>query len=375
MNEEFENNIDSQNDILDSFDKEKLLHILKKSLIYILFFFIASLAIAYLVFVRWTKPVYESESLLKLDVQSEATALGLSNVGTINIVGMSGEIEILRSDLFLSIVVDEIDMDISYFYYGSFLEDERYHNSPFKVSHNLKDHSLYDQPIDITIQDATSFILSYTSGGETYSAIHKFGEEIDNDRVNFLLEKSYSFDSNAEGNYYFIVNSKGRLISSLRKNLTVKPENFNANTIRISFTDYNKYKARDLVQAIDTLYLDFTRKAKNKAVEQKIEFLEDQISLREDKLYDYENYFESFIIDNRTQNLSGDIGQSIGLLNALDSQEIKLKRSLLDAEFLSNNMDMDSSLLSNGLFSLRLSERLKSSLFEFQRIREKGNDS
>lgn len=371
MSDEGNNHLENEEDLLNAFDFEKFIHIVKKSAIYILLFFIASLTIAYLLFIRWSKPVYQSDSLLKLDVQSEASALGLSTLGTVSIGEMSGEIEILKSDLFLSIVVNEINLDVSYFYYGNFLEDERYQNSPFVVSHKLKDEGLYDKPIDITIQDKNSFLLSYTTGGNTYSQIHRFGEEIVNDRLNLLIDKTKNFNENTSGKYYFIINSRAQLINYLRENLNIKPENFNAKTIRISFTDYNRYKARDMVQAIDTLYLDYTRKAKNRAVEQQIEFLEDQIALREDNLYDYESYFENFIIDNRTQNLGGDISKYIGVLERLDSQELQLKRRLVDAEFLSEHLDlnMDSALWMDQLSSLSLSGKLNQTLSEFQRLK------
>lgn len=365
MNRDFE----SDDDVLNAFDLEKFVRIVKRSAIYILLFFVVSIAVAYLVFIRWSKPVYQSESLLKLDVQSEATSLGLSSLGDISIPGLSGEIEILKSDLFLSLVVDAVDMDVSYFFYGNFLEDERYHNSPFIVSHKLKDHVLYDKPMDVTIIDNESFLLSYQQGGGLYSEKHQFGEEISNDRYNLFIEKTSNFEPGTTGNYYFVINSRGKLINYLRANLNVLPENFNAKTLRLTFTDYSKYKAKNLLQAIDTLYLDYTRDAKNKVVEQKIEFLEEQISLREDNLYGYESYFENFIIDNRTQNLNGDISKTIGLLNALDSQELTLKRRLVDAEFLAENMDMDSSLLSSELYGLELSGRLMAALSVFQKIK------
>jgi tyrosine-protein kinase Etk/Wzc len=364
--EQNNDSFEKDDDILNAFDIEKFLHIVKKNVIYILLFVLVCVLSAYLLFIRWTKPVYQSDSLLKLDVQSEATALGFSNLGSINIAGMSGEIEILRSNLFLSLVVDAINLDVSYVFQGNLLEDERYHSSPFVVSYKLKDNGLYDHHIDVTIQNSESFLLSYGS----YSKVHKFNEPISTDQLNLLVEKTENFSEGVEGKYYFVINSDGALINYLRRNLIVNPENFNAKTLRISFTDFNRYKARDLVQAIDTIYLEYTRNAKNKAVEQKIEFLDEQILLREDNLMDYESYFENFIIDNRTQNLSSDIGQAINILISLDSQELRLKRRLVDAEFLRSHLDMDSSMLSEQLSSLNLSGRLGSTLADFQRIKK-----
>ena len=147
---------------MKSFDLDKFLHVFKGSLIYIIAVFILSSAVAYLGFVRWSKPVYESSSVLKLDFESEATTLGLgSNVEAMELAELSGEIELLKSKLFFSRVADVVEMDVSYYYYGNVLEDERYNNSPFKLTYELKNLAFYDRPIDLEILDNDWFVLSY----------------------------------------------------------------------------------------------------------------------------------------------------------------------------------------------------------------------
>ena len=101
------------------------------------------------------------------------------------------------------------------------------------------------------------------------------------------------------------------LIKYLENNISVEPLNLTANTIRISFRDHNRFKARDLVNAIDTIYLRYTKETKNKANQQKIDFLDDQLLLTQSKLQDYESYFESFTIRNKTTNVQTDLDNTI----------------------------------------------------------------
>ncbi|MEQ9306428.1 MAG: Wzz/FepE/Etk N-terminal domain-containing protein, partial [Marinoscillum sp.] len=127
---------ENDKDLLNSFDPDKFLYVLRKSIVWMLLFIGTGISLAFL-YVRYTKPVYESESILKLEFQSEATDLGLgARIG--NFEGLSGEIELLKSNLFFSKVLDAVDLDVTYNYYGRYLTDERYKNSPFQVTHLLK---------------------------------------------------------------------------------------------------------------------------------------------------------------------------------------------------------------------------------------------
>ncbi|XOV91989.1 MAG: polysaccharide biosynthesis tyrosine autokinase [Bacteroidota bacterium] len=338
-------------DILDTFDAEKFLHLLRKKWWLLLIFFGLCLGISYLI-VRYTKPVFESKSILRLQFESEASSLGLgTNLEALDLNEISGEIELLKSKLFFSKVVDVINMDVSYYYYGEFLVDERYRNNPFAVAFKIKNPAFYDKPIDVQIKNDRIFELSYDFNGEVERNEYRFGEPINSDHFNFLIEKTDHFQAdNVIGRYYFTVNSRDALIDFLQRNVTVRPENLNAKTILISLQDFNKYKARDFVTAIDTLYLGYTKETKNTVLEQKIKFLDDQISSTEGKLEFYEDYFESFIIENRTTNLENDLSKTIITLNALDSQRFHLRSRISEIELLERQLSSDEPLIVNPLF-------------------------
>src|SRR5690606_33965651 len=125
----------------------KLFLVAKRSLLWILLIMIASNTAAYL-YLRWTKPLYQSNASIKLDIKSEASVLGLGFNPTQNLDNLSGEIELLRSNLFSSKVVEVMDIDVSYYAYGRVLDNERYGNSPFRVEYKLYNDRFYDQPID-----------------------------------------------------------------------------------------------------------------------------------------------------------------------------------------------------------------------------------
>ncbi len=269
--------------------------------------------------------------------------LGLQYPLENDIKGISGEIEILKSRLFFSKVVDAVDLDVSYFHPGrSHLVDERYGNSPFEVQYDYVSPTLLDKKIELDIVSDAEFLISYDQvKGKKY----RFGERIKTEQLDLVIEKTRYFAEQKDAeDFYFIVNSKESLISFLENNVTVEPLNFNANTIKISFSDPSQLKAQRLIQAIDTIYLAYTKQAKNQAGEQKIEFLESQMAKTAQELEEYEEYFENFTIKHRTTNLSEDLSKTIILLNKLDSQRINLRNQISSIELISDQIENDQTI-------------------------------
>lgn len=361
--------IDSGNDLFSSLDLGKVKLILKKSIIWVALIVVLTNSLAYL-YLRYTKPIYESESIIKLEVESDAAILGISNPALgANISGLSGEIELLRSKLFFTRVSNVINYNVAYYYYGRYLTDERYNNSPFEVSFKVLDPTMYDKPIDLEIIDAENYILTYHYAGRENKAQYKFGDAISSGPFNLLIDKTeyYNKDS-GPGKYYFVLNSQQSVINYLKSNVSVTPENFNAKTIKISLRDHNKYKARDFITAIDTLYLFYTKEATNQALNQKIEFLEKLIDQTNDRLEGFEDYFENFTIENRTTSLQNDLNKTIHLLESLDSQRFHLKTNLSNIQLIENQLNSEGIPLFNPFVAREMPSVIYSAIEEYSRI-------
>ena len=356
-----------QDDFLSNIDLDKVISVLKKSIPWIIIIISFTCSSAYL-YVRYTKPLYQSQSVIKLDLQSEASIIGISNpLENQNISGLSGEIELLKSNLFFDRVVNTINYGVSYYFYGQILVEERYRTSPFIVSHKVKNPSYFDRKIDLEIVDESSFTLDF---GDEIIGTFQFGEEIVTNDLNLLIEKTPSFsNSNGEGKYYFTINSTPALIRYFQNNVKVEPLNFNAKTIRISISDHNKYKAQAFVQAIDTLYLAYTKEAKNKAIEQKISFLNTQLEQTNQRLEEFEDYFEDFTITNRTTSLENDLGEAIANLEILDTQYVSLKTALTNFELVSDQIDSDQPLVIGAFTTSAMPSVLGTALKEYNDLK------
>ncbi len=359
-------------DFLDSFDLERFWYVLKRSKLWIVVFVLLTTVVAYL-YVRYTKPTYRSDSIVKLDFESEANILGITDViNSQERNEISGEIELIRSRLFLSRVVDNADLHVSYHIYGRYLTDERYRNSPFQVSYKVIDERFYDRPIDVTLTDSKSFTLAYQLNGKEYSSQYRFGEEIKIQGINLLINKTSVFNENMVGErFYFTLNSEKALIDYLQRSLQVAPENFNAKTIKISFSDYKAAKARDMVALIDSLYLNYTKEVKNEAIEKKIEFLDNQINHAEEKLSEFEEYFEDFTIENRTTDLGQDLNRTLLQLNRIDSQRFILKTRLADLGVIEKKVNEQGPVIIDPISAGYLPKPLADALVQYTELQQK----
>jgi capsular exopolysaccharide synthesis family protein len=287
----------------------------------VLFFFVVNFT-AYL-FIRYTKNIYESSSELKLDVKQEATEFGIKTaMEDQNLNLISGEIEIIQSRLFLSRILDSTRLDISYYSIGRVLNEELYQSLPFFVTYNTAPRYLYNVPIYVEEENQGAYTLTIGDNGQEVKG--KYNTPLTIGGTTLTIVRNNNFSKGDEVGYFFIINSRDLLLDYLLTNLTAEPLNYNANTIRISFKDHNAYKAQHILNKIDTLYLQYSNEQKNLANKQKIDWVSNELVTIETKMEDYENYFENFTLQNKTNNVDDDLKKTVSAINRIDSQRYEL---------------------------------------------------
>ena len=315
----------------EGIDFGKLGIVFRSNWILLLILFAAVNIAAYLV-VRYTKNVYQSMSVLKLDFKEEATEFGIkaAMVEDQSYTLIAGEIEIIQSRLFLTRVLDAAKLDISYFSAGRVLDDELYQSQPFRVQYRIHRGNLLNTRINFRETNELEYRLEI---GETRTGINgHYDQWVKLDGIDVLITRNTNFLKGDEVGYYFTINSKDALLSYLLNNLTAEPLNYNANTIQISFKDHNPFKATAILNTIDTTYLQYSNEQKNLATYRKIEWITRELAAIENKMQDYETYFENFTLQNKTNNLDADLQKAIEAIARLDSQRYQINQRIADID-------------------------------------------
>ena len=168
--------------------------------------------------------------------------------------------------------------------------------------------------------------------------------------IDLYFHKNNRFTKGDEIGYFFVINSKESLLNYLLANLTAEPLNFNANTVSISFKDNNPFKANEILNKIDTIYLQYSNEQKNLATKQKIDWISHELVSIEKNMENYEHYFENFTLQNRTNNLDEDLKNTVESINRIDSQRFNITQKI---QVVNSLMDG----LSSGDYFISLSQR------------------
>ena len=325
-----------------------LLVVTRKSLIWIVFLILLGLSASYL-YLRYTKPVYRSSSTLKIDEQSQAGALGLGgplgNAADQNMVSLSGEVELINSDIIYRDLKDNLNLQVNYYAMGNVLNEELYNNAPFKVNYEIRDGSFYDKEFKVDFIDDNTFQLTYLLGQEEITGEYKLGEPINRKEIYLVLNRTPNFNPIVlDQKYHFVINSDGALNNYFRNNLAVEIINPSANTISISFTDYNPRKAQDIINRVDSAYLVQKLFKKNQATQQQLKFLDEQIQSTKDDVTRYEKAMQDFAIQNKTYDVRGEIGKNMTRLEDLHKERLELGLQIALLKDIFNLVSGDSDL-------------------------------
>lgn len=305
----------------ETIDFPKLKAIFQKRILWVILLFLACNLVAYLA-IRYTKNVYEAEAEIKLEVKNEANEFGITKlVEDQNLNLISGEIELIQSELFLSQVIDSLKLAVTYYSAGEFLDFELYRASPFSIVPVTVPSQYCNTAHGIVETGPSTFEVTLSDGSSTEGT---WGKLVTINGLSFKALKSSTTLFESKNNYTFVLNDKTALRSYFTKRLLVEPKNFNANTIRISFQEFSPDKAMDIVNKIVSLYLSFSNEQKNFANKHKIDWVNAELTLIEEKMQQYEDYFKDFTLRNKTQNLSEDLVRTIEKINALDTSRYLL---------------------------------------------------
>lgn len=332
-----------EEEVQNILDPYKLLVVFKRSFIAMALIFLITMSGVFL-FIRYAKPIYESNALIKLENGNRTNSLGLSKNG-IEEDGSSlaGELEIIRSPVVRDKVIADLNLGISYFVYGNILFEERFGNSPYEVSF-VEDYSklYYDTRFDIQILDNKKFNIEYGN----YSSECAFGELCKTPFGNFTLTKTKYFESfNLNQKTFFTFNSQGALNGYFQRSLFADVSNDEARTLTISFKDHNALKAYRIVKSIDSIYFEQTLQLKLKTFDQSIEFLTNSIKKSEDNLIAAEEKFEEFMRKNKTMDVMADYTKYSMLAdeNNVQRKSLEFQIDLLEdlAGLIQNNKNLE----------------------------------
>jgi capsular exopolysaccharide synthesis family protein len=313
------------------FDINKFLRISRTSFKWIVLIFISCLFIAWL-FIRYTKPVFMSSMVLKLEINNHSNSLGLmKNMQDENNENsqIAGEIELIKSSNIRDKVFDLLKLNVRYFAYGNIINEEKYKNAPIELdTFAFEGTVFYQRPIDVHIENDEFFTLSMPDFYIDKMRC-KFNTLCEFNGLVFKINKTRFFNNDWYDKKLFVqIISRENFDLEFTENFAVDISNREANTIILSYKDYSSLKAYDMLLAIDSIYHNQSVEFQIKTFDQALDFLSENINKTEENLIKAQSDFEKFMKQSKTMDAKGDFSRITSLLDDLEKNKTILRNQL-----------------------------------------------
>ena len=294
------------------------------------------LAIAFL-YNRYTIPEFATESSMMILSNKKSNVVGALPSGGASVLALSentldNQIETLKSKRLIEKVVDELDLNISYFEEGNVIAVEVYKYSPMVIEFLSPDSLVHASYLNIYVTPKTSDTFTLVEEDLEYSKVHKYGEPIQLNGLKFIIKPR-----------------KKEVSTNNTLNIQVKPLRNVANDLVYRMTIYPKGKAEDILTLfiqgevpaksedfLNSLMYHFNADGvadKRQVAENTAGFIQERLEIISQELDSVEGGIADFKRENRIMDVSSSAGEYMSKSYQAEEEIFGLEtdRMILDA--------------------------------------------
>jgi len=301
--------------------------VLKRNWLILPVLILLAITMSYL-YLRYTKPLYQSKAVIQRSSQDEGKRI-LDIEGFEQENKLSEDVELLKSPFLLEEALRNLNLNVSYFAEGDILTEEKYLFSPYHITLlELKDSSLIGVPIHVASASPEKIIFNFIHQGKNESVEILKDIPVENDlfKLIFKINNEDEFSKSlSENDLYFVFNDYSVLTTNLHSSLNVYALNEDARTIEVSFASNNPKLATDVVKSIINTFFEFDLEKKSESSASILEYINNGLDTASVRLEDSKskmlNFKDSAKINNPelfTQNVMNRINELQGQLMTVD---------------------------------------------------------
>ncbi len=336
----------------DEIDLRVLFQEIRRNWHYFLFSIIL-FSIGALLYIRFTLPVYEARSSV-LVKDTKNTSKNIEDIFTGDLFGntknIATEIGILKSRSILDETIRELNLGVSYFSNSPLFKLPLYKNHPFSVEALRVTDGVYDEKFELTIIDSNRFKLETSISNSylnnfSYSATHRFGEDIRNAHFTFRIDKQdVPPGVKLDDGYVFIINSMNKMITMYQESMKAEPLNKDATIVEITVQDHIRERAEDFLNTLGKVYINRDVKDKSSVAALTLKFVDEQLADISTTLHSTEQELQKFKEEKGTVNLSEESKAYLERVTMIDADRVKAEIELESLDYLYDYVSGNKSL-------------------------------
>ncbi len=279
---------------------------------------------------NWYKnPVYAISAKLLVKDENEGKEKLLQQLNVEKPAkNIENEIEILRSYNLLSLALNELEFDVSYYLVGDVKVSEVYKDCPFKVEIEQLSFPAYANAFSVKMINDHSFELSYNHEDTPYNFDGRFGEMLDMGLGAVTLKKRDNFPEaliNEPGfekrNYQIKFNTIGHNHYSYLSRLSIGMARPESTILQIYLEDEVPQKGLDFVNKLIEVYLENDIDTKNQAAATTADFLDNQLQSITEDLENIETSREMYKVSKGIIDLESESQMVLDNIRSVDAEK------------------------------------------------------
>ncbi|HRS40314.1 MAG TPA: hypothetical protein P5292_14130, partial [Bacteroidia bacterium] len=324
--------------------------ILRKNFQWLILLLTVSLLTAFL-YLRYTHPVYQANSTLKIGMVNTANAVlnqpGSQMYELINGSNnaFAGDVELMRSREMVKRIIEKLPLEVTYYLRGAILDNELYEQCPFSIEYELLDSSIYGVLINVDFLPTGEYRFEYEHLGKTVSSTGRPGEWKSTPEFKMRLQIVDSLSIQKHNKrikdypYYFCFNTTADLTEEYYENYSVTIVNPSAQTVRVTFKDQNDRKAADFVNMAISEFNASEQERKSEGSIRSLAFIDETIASIDSELKISEVSLELFKTRNKIINPNENAHDALEHINQMVNDRVKYQLGLAVMMRLEKNLN------------------------------------
>lgn len=318
--------------------------------------------IAGFIYLRYATNQYEATATILIkDTQGGGGFSELAALGDIDVLGSSfntveNEIEVLRSNKLINVVVDQLDLNISYSVEGNIKSGQLYRDNPIKLT-ILNDSIDYFLPesIGMKIENIGDEKFKLYDLNDKEIGVQTYGKGFSFQNIDLLVLPNNIGSTNPFNNgeknankdwseLFININPVRETTESIKNNLNIKKSDRRGSVLELRLKDQFKLRAQDILNNLIKVFNQDAIKDKNEVAQNTAQFIEERLSSVRKDLDSLERGIQNFktsenltdLIAESEINLTSKLGISREVivaetqLNIAESLKKRLERSQIE---------------------------------------------
>lgn len=266
--------------INDSFNPLILRNVLARHWYKPLFAFLG-IFIAIFLYLRYTKPIYESHAVIQV-IKENKTQQILGEASVLNVQhSLSEDVELLRSPVLFRNAIHSLGLQTFSYNDGKLLTENLYGFTPYSILiDQLLDSALCGTNIYFEPIDDKKFSLRYTYQQKTFNIPGNLSSTLKSPHFEIQIHaqnQAKFFALIQNGSIYFNFNNSRELVKNLQTGLSIAIVDEGAKTVQISYRHENRKLAYNLMQAMISSYFEFEKFNKQQENLKTLNFINNQL--------------------------------------------------------------------------------------------------